>query len=74
MSDYLRLLLEWLKNLALNQKTFALAATILLLYADFLLGKIPTPELLLEAIYAAIIAWLTGTVLHGAGKRMGFLK
>jgi len=38
------------------------------------LGKIPTPELLLEAIYAAIIAWLTGTVLHGAGKRMGLLK
>ena len=74
MSDYLKLLLEWLKGLLLNQKTAVLAATILVLYADFLLGKFATPEELLSAIYAAVIAWLTTSVLHGAGKRVGLLK
>lgn len=74
MSDYLKLLLEWLKNLLLNQKTSVLAATILVLYADFLLGKFESPEALLSAIYAAVIAWLTTSVLHGAGKRFGLLK
>jgi hypothetical protein len=74
MSDYLKLLLEWLKALILSQKTLVLAATLLTLYADFLLGKIPTTEALLTAVYAAIIAWLSTSFLHGAGKRLGVLK
>ena len=74
MSDYLKLLLEWLKNLLLNQKTVVLAATLLSLYAARLLGEIPTNEALLAAVYAAIIAWLTTSGAHGLGKRLGLLK
>jgi len=74
MSDYLKLLLEWLKNLLVNQKTVVLAATILSLYAARLLGEIATNEALLTAIYAAIVAWLTTSGAHGVAKRAGWLK
>ena len=74
MSDYLKLLLEWLKNLLVSQKTVVLATTILGLYIARLLGDIPTNEALLAAIYAAIVAWLTTSAGHGFGKRLGLLK
>ena len=74
MSDYLKLLLEWLKNLVVSQKTVVLATTILGLYIARLLGDIPTNEALLSAIYAAILAWLGTSGAHGLGKRMGLLK
>lgn len=74
MSDYLRLLLEWLKNLLVSQKTVLLAVTILGLYIARLLGDIPTNEALLSAIYAAILAWLTTSGAHGVAKRAGWLK
>ena len=74
MSDYLKLLLEWLKNLVVSQKTVVLATTILGLYIARLLGDIPTNEALLSAIYAAILAWLGTSFGHGVAKRAGLLK
>ena len=72
--DYLLLLWAWLKGLLLNQKTVLLATTILSLYIARLLGNIPTNEALLSAIYAAILAWLGTSSVHGIGKRAGLLK
>lgn len=71
--DYLNQLWAWILSFLLNAKTFTLAATILGLYAQFLRGELDVTALQ-AAIWAAVIAWLSASVVHGGAKRTGLMK